>query len=561
MLRTRWAAMMICIAASFLLASSARATPVTPAITVQQQGTLQMQLTSSTGTHWAWTILDTGGRTVNAAAANPATLTFAAPGGYIAQLDATDDDPLAPAPAHAEAAFHVYATPVAAFTYTQLPGGTVQFADTSASEPTAWTWSFPGSTYEGHVPPAQTLPAGTSTVSLKVTNPAGTSTISIPVVVNGPPQPVLTVTSSPAAINAPILLDASRSTDPNQDPLTYSWDLDGNGQFGDATGALQIVSYATPGTYRVAVQVSDGHGAISTAEAAIVVLVDQAPAVTFANDPVQPLVGATVGFTATAADPDGSVTRIEWDLDDDGQFDDAAGATATWSFRTAGQHRVAVRATDDRGVATVAFRTIDVVSPAASGPAGGVVAASTAAPAPSSAPGPALPSGAPAAARAPMLAPFPVVRLRGLLYRGAVRITLLKVQAPPGATIRVRCRGGSCTPARADVRVRAARSPVRVRSLEGRSLSVGTVIEVFVTAPDEIGKYTRFRVRRHATPARTDLCLVPGRSKPTACPPACSSRVRRCSWCWPWPCRARWAAGCSARSRPGACRRPARHPR
>jgi hypothetical protein len=92
------------------------------------------------------------------------------------------------------------------------------------------------------------------------------------------------------------------------------------------------------------------------------------------------------------------------------------------------------------------------------------------------------------------------------------------VQAPPGATIRVRCHGGSCAPKRPDVRVQAAREPLRVRSFERRPLRAGTVIEVLVTAPGQIGKYTRFTIRRGAAPARSDLCLRPGHTKPTACP-------------------------------------------
>jgi hypothetical protein len=66
--------------------------------------------------------------------------------------------------------------------------------------------------------------------------------------------------------------------------------------------------------------------------------------------------------------------------------------------------------------------------------------------------------------------------------------------------------------------VQAAREPLRVRSFEGRTLRAGTVIEVLVTAPGQIGKYTRFTVRRGATPARSDLCLRPGHTKPTTCP-------------------------------------------
>jgi hypothetical protein len=180
---------------------------------------------------------------------------------------------------------------------------------------------------------------------------------------------------------------------------------------------------------------------------------------------------------------------------------------------------VAVRAVDDRGVATVAFRTVNVVTPMLPSPPA-VLEAASAGPSPqSSASDPVIPRvSAPSSTRAAMLAPFPIVRIRGQIFRDAARISLLKVQAPAGATIRVRCRGGSCVPRRADVRVKAARAPVRVRSLERRPLDVGTIVEVFVTAPHRIGKYTRFTIRHGATPARTDLCLAPGRLTPTACP-------------------------------------------
>jgi PKD repeat protein len=517
MIRTRCAAVIGSVAASLVLASAASATPATPSITIEQPSALTMRLTAGTGTHWSWTVVDAAGAVVATSTTNPMEATFPAAGDYRALLDATDDDPLLTEPAHAEAAFHVYAQPAADFTTIQLPGNLVQLLDASTGEPTAWTWTFPGGTFSGRSPPAQVLPVGTSTVTLKVSNPAGEHTVSRAIVVNGPPVVDLDVLSSPAATGAPVLLDASRSTDPNQDPLTYSWDLDGDGIYGDATGPLQTVTYAVAGRYRVGVQVSDGHGGVATAQATITVMVDRAPVVTFANDPLEPPVGATVTFTATAADADGSVAGIDWDLDDDGDFDDAAGATATWSFATAGRHRVAVRATDDRGVATVAFRSIVVVLPNSTER---LQAASAASSPSSSAPAAAIPNvPAPSATRPTLMAPFPIVRIRGLTYRGAVRISLLKVQAPPGATIRVRCRGGSCAPPkRADVRVKAAREPVRVRSFEHRSLRAGTVVEVFVTASHRIGKYTRFKVRRDAAPARTDLCLVPGRAKPTACP-------------------------------------------
>ena len=518
MLKTRCAAAIGSLAASLILAAAATATPATPTITATQPSALKIKLAASTGTHWSWTVMNSLGIVVATTNVNPATITFTAPGDYTATVDATDDDPVNTAPAHAQTTFHVYDKPVADFTATQQADGTMTFTDTSTNEPTGWTWTFPSGTFKGRTPPPQVLPVGSSTVSLKVTNPAGNATVSRTVVVNGPPAPVLNILSSPAGIGSPVLLDAGRSTDPNGDPLTYSWDLNGDGVFGDATGSLQTVSYASPGTYRVGVQVSDNHGAMRAAEGAITVVADRAPAVDFTNDPATPLVDGLVTFAATASDPDGAVTKIEWDLDDDGAFDDAAGAHATWWFRTAGWHRVAVRAVDDRGVASVAFRSVGVQAKTSPPPTD--QPALPIGPSPqSSAPGTAIPN-VPASSsnRTPLLAPFPVVRIRGQIYRGSVVISLLRVQAPSGAMIRVRCRGGSCSGKRSDLKVKAARAPVRVKRLEHRPLRAGTVVEVFVTAPHVIGKYTRFRVRQGATPARTDMCLPPGRTKPTACP-------------------------------------------
>ena len=56
-----------------------------------------------------------------------------------------------------------------------------------------------------------------------------------------------------------VVLDASGSADLEGDDLTYAWDLDGDGQFDDATGPTATFrANRPPGSYPVAVQVSDG---------------------------------------------------------------------------------------------------------------------------------------------------------------------------------------------------------------------------------------------------------------------------------------------------------------
>ena len=121
-----------------------------------------------------------------------------------------------------------------------------------------------------------------------------------------------------------------------------------------------------------------------------------------------------------------------------------------------------------------------------------------------------------AGARAPeLLSPFPVVRLSGSFGASALRVERLAVRAPDGVSVRLACRGRDCPYRRKTVVPED--SPLRFRRLE-RRLRAGTVIELFVTKPATIGKYTRFRVRRGRAPARVDACLLPGSSKPRPCP-------------------------------------------
>ena len=55
----------------------------------------------------------------------------------------------------------------------------------------------------------------------------------------------------------PVTMSASASSDPGGGPLTYSWDLDNDGLFDDATGEVVTYTWTVVGTYTVTVQVAD----------------------------------------------------------------------------------------------------------------------------------------------------------------------------------------------------------------------------------------------------------------------------------------------------------------
>ena len=121
-----------------------------------------------------------------------------------------------------------------------------------------------------------------------------------------------------------------------------------------------------------------------------------------------------------------------------------------------------------------------------------------------------------------LMQPFPIVRIAGSETSSGVHLSLLTAQAPVGARVSVRCRGRGC-PARSESRVAASRKSkagtvmVEFRRFE-RTLRAGVSLEVRVSEPGQIGKYTRFAVRRGGLPVRVDSCLGPAGVKPIACP-------------------------------------------
>ena len=116
--------------------------------------------------------------------------------------------------------------------------------------------------------------------------------------------------------------------------------------------------------------------------------------------------------------------------------------------------------------------------------------------------------------------PFPTVRITGTRSGSGIRLKLLSVRAPAGARVSVKCTGHGC-PLKSQSRVAAAGkvgvAPIEFRRFQ-RSLRAGVVLEIRVSKAGEIGKYTRFAVRRHKLPARTDACLGPAAGNPIACP-------------------------------------------
>lgn len=130
-----------------------------------------------------------------------------------------------------------------------------------------------------------------------------------------------------------------------------SWDLDGDGVFGDATGRDILASFSSEGTHWVRVRIVDEEGSVGEAEAHVVVQdapADGPPAALARTQSLLVAPGTPVQFHATAHAPSGQVLRHSWDFDGDGE-EDASSTNPVFAFALPGIYRPLLTVTDEQG--------------------------------------------------------------------------------------------------------------------------------------------------------------------------------------------------------------------
>jgi hypothetical protein len=305
-------------------------------------------------------------------------------------------------------------------------------------------------------------------------------------------SPVITSDPAVGMKTGAIITFSATDITPPANP-TYTWDLDGDGVLGDKQGSVVTWSYGAPGPVKVTVRDGDGM------EAAQVISV-VGPSAAFVTFPAGPVVGEVVRFAYSSTE---AVDKIEWDMNGDGTYGDLDGPVASRTFPAPGVYAVGLRVTglpygDMSHAVSTSTQLITV------NPVGAATRIST-------------------AVVAHLMSPFPVVRITGKVTRRGARIKRLTVRAPYGSTVAVRCHGRGCpfknsTRTLARGSAKGVSTTIRIRKLEQRLLRGGSSVKVFVSRQGEIGKYTRFTIRKRKPPVRNDLCLPPGSSAPAQCP-------------------------------------------
>ena len=100
---------------------------------------------------------------------------------------------------------------------------------------------------------------------------------------------------------SPFPFDASASSDPDDDPLTYAWDF-GDGNTEVVTSPVVEHVYRNNGTFLATLVVSDSHGATDTASTSLTIA-NVAPQITAFKVPATATVGVTYSIEIQYFDP------------------------------------------------------------------------------------------------------------------------------------------------------------------------------------------------------------------------------------------------------------------
>ena len=136
---------------------------------------------------------------------------------------------------------------------------------------------------------------------------------------NQPPVAVATANPTSGAAPLTVAFDGSGSSDPDGDPITYAWDLDGDGLFDDSTAQQPSHTYTASGSYSARLRVTDSAGAATISDPIVITVGNTPPTATITSPPgsLTWKVGDVIVFSGSGTDTqDGNLpaSALSWSL-------------------------------------------------------------------------------------------------------------------------------------------------------------------------------------------------------------------------------------------------------
>lgn len=188
--------------------------------------------------------------------------------------------------------------------------------------------------------------------------------------INGTPKARNSATNSQPTANAgsdqtvqtgdTVQLDGSGSSDPDGDPLNYSWTFASKPT--GSTAALSNQTIANPtfvadtaGDYVLELVVEDGYGGRDTDQ--VTMTAHAPPTAGFTYFPDTPSTWDTIQFTDQSSDSDGTVVAWVWNFGDGGSSNEQ---NPTHRYRLPGTYPVTLEVTDNDGLNGTTVREVEV---------------------------------------------------------------------------------------------------------------------------------------------------------------------------------------------------------
>ncbi len=184
---------------------------------------------------------------------------------------------------------------------------------------------------------------------------------------SGPSAPSARLSVTPTSGAAPLQVsaDASASSDPQGQTLSYVFDF-GDGTTTDAqSSATAAHTYSSAGSYVLKVAVTDTSGLSSTDSSTVTVTAaTSAPTARLSVTPTSGAAPLQVSADASASsDPQGQTLSYVFDFGDGTTTDAQASATAAHTYSSAGSYVLKVAVTDTSGLSSTDTVTVTVTAP------------------------------------------------------------------------------------------------------------------------------------------------------------------------------------------------------